>query len=85
MPIMLHDLTKGAWYRIVWQSPNHKYPHEAKMIYLGLRYDFNSLVFSARPVAGTQMLPIAWILKMEPCKAPKAPYLDHVLRSWRNQ
>lgn len=51
-------LVEGFKYRIVWKTPQQKYPRESIMLFVGMEGEapLDSYRFSARPVAGTQTL-----------------------------
>jgi hypothetical protein len=64
-------LVVGRKYRIVFKNENQKYLHQSVMAYLGenkaLIFGHN-LVFDARPVAGTQEIPLSWIADIREVK-----------------
>ena len=62
------ELTPGQRLRVLHRSETQKYTRESVMIFLE-KID-NQLVFSARPVAGTQTLPVSWIIGVWPTSEP---------------
>lgn len=61
-------LVAGARYAIRWRSPNLRRDRLDVLDYLGDNYTNRSggeYVFSARPIAGTQAIPIDWVISME--------------------
>lgn len=53
---------EGKRYALLYQAPQHKLPRTAVMTFLDL--DGDRLVFDARPAAGTQQMPAAWVQKV---------------------
>lgn len=67
------DLMVGQRYRIIYRSDAHRVDRVAVMDYMGsMRVNWglrgspdDTLVFSARPIAGTQNMPMEWIKSIE--------------------
>ena len=57
------NLEVGKKYRVIYQTKTERYPRSAVMIYLGSAAEL--LLFSARPVAGTQSIIPSWIKMFE--------------------
>lgn len=74
----------GSKYKLVYRNPDTRQKHNrtAVMVYLGEKHEANKhvLVFSARPVAGTQEMPLSWISEIREA-SPEAPvYINKVVR-----
>lgn len=54
-------LLAGQWYRVTHRSETQRLSRESVMQYLWLDAG-GTLAFSARPVAGTQQLPLHWLV-----------------------
>jgi hypothetical protein len=72
------ELVIGQRYRLVYRSQTQRLPREAVMTYLGR--DGDTLSFDARPVAGTQHMPAAWLRTAEPVPRATKAVLNRVLR-----
>jgi len=69
-------LAVGQWYRLRYRSTTQRLDRSAVMVYLGT--DGDQLLFDARPAAGTQHIPQAWLQAVEPVPADTPPYLNKV-------
>lgn len=67
-------LSLGVRYRIRYQSKTQRRVREAVMIYLG------GEAWSARPVAGTQLIPEHWIKSVEEVDYNTQPYLNRMVK-----
>lgn len=70
-------LVEGVKYRIEYRSETQIKPRQAVMVYLGR--DGSDLLFSARPVAGTQHLPVVWLRAVEQVDPATEAYVNRVL------
>jgi len=62
--VELPDLVNGKPYRITHQSPTQRYPRYSILRYLG--QSIEDTFWDARPAAGTQTFPKAWIKEINP-------------------
>lgn len=76
-PLRLDELERGKMYLIVSQDPTQRRPRVSAMRYLdGTPAE---LTFDARPTAGTQTMPVGWVVKIEPT-AETVPFVGNVFR-----
>jgi hypothetical protein len=68
----------GERYRVRYRSETQRRDRTAVMVYLG--EDGDRLLFDARPAAGTQRLPCAWVRRVEPVAADTPAYINRVAR-----
>jgi hypothetical protein len=61
------DMVSGRRYRITHQSDTQKYARVSVLDFMqsGTGTDASALMFSARPIAGTQAMPRSWIINIE--------------------
>lgn len=71
--IALSELKVGTKYRIVYKSSAQKFNRESVMTYIGRHV--NSLDFSARPVLGTQIIPVEWLVDLVAVDQATVPYV----------
>jgi hypothetical protein len=69
-------LILGQRYLVRYRGETHRRDRTAVMVYLG--EDGDRLVFDARPVAGTQFMPRAWVLAVEPVAADTPSHVNRV-------
>lgn len=62
------ELTKGQKYRVLHKSESQRYTRESVLVLLDR--DGNELIFDARPVAGTQKMPVSWVIGIWPSAEP---------------
>lgn len=67
----------GRRYRLRYRSGTQRRDRTAVMVYLGA--DGEALLFDARPVAGTQRMPRAWIREVQRVPADTPPHLGKVV------
>lgn len=60
-------MTPGERYRITYKTPSQRRYRESVMTFLELQPVANSFnsIWSARPVAGTQEIPVIWVTKIQ--------------------
>jgi hypothetical protein len=71
-------MTQGHRYLVRYRSGTQRNDRTAVMVYLG--DDAGTAVFDARPAAGTQRMPRAWIRAIEPVPADTAAHINQVQR-----
>jgi hypothetical protein len=71
-------MAQGHRYRVRYRSASQGRDRTAVMVYLDEDGDW--LLFDARPAAGTQRMPRAWIQAVEPVPADTPTYIDRILR-----
>ncbi len=69
-------LVVGQRYRLRYRSATQRLDRSAVMVYLGA--DGDQLLFNARPAAGTQHMPWAWLRAVKPVPADTPAYLNKV-------
>jgi len=71
-------MTRGHRYRVRYRSATQRRDRTAVMVYLGA--DGDCLLFDARPAAGTQHMPHAWVRAIEPVPADTPAHLNRTVR-----
>jgi len=71
-------LVVGRRYHLRYRSTTQRLDRGAVMVYLGA--DGDTLLFDARPAAGTQHLPRTWLLAAQAVPADTPPYLNKIER-----
>lgn len=84
-PVALPDQTRpilysGARYKIQYRLETQRRHREAAMVFMGIRVNMGKIlsVWSARPLAGTQELPVNAVSILEPIPFGTKPYLDRI-------
>lgn len=78
MTELIEALIKGKKYRVTHRSEEQKKDRQSVMRFLGA--DGNDLIWSARPVAGTQAMPRSWFKSADPVLESTDPYVNRVVR-----
>jgi hypothetical protein len=68
----------GQRYQVRYRSGSQRRDRIAVMVYLG--EDGESLLFDARPAAGTQRMPRPWLRAVEPVPADTAAHINRIVR-----
>jgi hypothetical protein len=71
-------MTEGHRYLVRYRNGSQRNDRTAVMIYLG--DDADTALFDARPAAGTQRMPRAWIRTIEPVPADTPAHINKVVR-----
>lgn len=71
-------MIEGRRYLVRYRSATQRYDRTAVMVYLGEEGD--TLLFDARPVAGTQQMPRPWLRAVEPVSAEMPAHINKVIR-----
>lgn len=71
-------VTPGQKYKVTYRTGQQKLSREAVMVFIS--GDETSSVWSARPVAGTQILPIASVLDLDKVQMETKVYVNKVIR-----
>jgi hypothetical protein len=80
--VQVKDLERGKVYKIVYKIPTvHRYARVSVMSFMapapeGGSLPRESLLFNARPAAGTQEMAIDWIVSIEEVPADTKRYCD---------
>jgi hypothetical protein len=72
------SLVRGQRYRLRYRSETQRRDRTAVMVYLGA--DGDQLLFDARPAAGTQRMPRAWLRAVEPVPADTPAHINKIVR-----
>lgn len=75
-------LQGGIKYRVTYRVGQQKRDREAVMTFLGIRSDHgsNTSLWSARPVAGTQELPVEAVSRIDEAPPGSQIYLNRVVK-----
>jgi hypothetical protein len=71
------SIVVGGRYLVRYRGATQRLERTAVIVYLGEEGD--TLLFSARPVAGTQRLPRSWIRAVEPVPAHTPTHIDRTV------
>lgn len=74
------NLEIGTRYRLRYRSETQRRDRTAVMDYIGTNHNGDHQ-FSARPVAGTQTMPAAWLLEAVAVAKATPVHLNRVVRS----
>lgn len=77
MTELVKALIEGRKYRVTHRSETQKKDRQSVMRFLEIQG--NDIIWSARPVAGTQSMPVSWFKSAEPVLESTDPYVNRVI------